>query len=108
MMSDTTWDDADRLRRRQAKLDDDQVLDKGLDSLPSCVVGKLASGTGAVNTFATFEIQTVLGTETDGSTGTLSGTGVMIKAMNLGGTTPAAGAAVICHRTNYRWAFRYG
>jgi hypothetical protein len=107
-MSDTAWDDADRLRRRQAKLDDDRVLDRGLDSLPSCVVAKLVSGAGTVNTFATFEIQAVLGTETDGSTGTLSGTGVMIKAMNLGGSTPAVGTAVICHRTNYRWAYRFG
>lgn len=106
-MSDTAWDDADRLRRRQGQIQDDLDVARGLVSYPDCVVAKLVSGS-ALGSFGTLEIQRVTGTEADGSPGILTGIGITIKAVNLGTTAPTIGIPVICHRVSHRWIFRYG
>ena len=106
-MGEATWDDAERLRIRQAGLDDDRSVVKGLNSQPACVVAKVVSGTAAGQTYFTMELQMVTGTEADGSPGIVTAiTGVRFKAVNLGTTAPAVGTALICHRTSYRWVFR--
>lgn len=108
-MSEATWDDAERLRIRQAGTDDNLSVVRGLESLPACCVAKVISGTTAGQSYFTMEIQAVTGTEADGSAGVLTAlTNCRFKACNLGATAPAVGTALICHRTSYRWVFRNG
>ena len=108
-MGEATWDDADRLRRRQAEADDDLSVVAGLESLPACCVAKVVSGTAAGQAYFTMELQAVTGAEVEGTAGVLTAlTNCRFKACNLGATAPAVGAALICHRVSYRWVFRFG
>jgi hypothetical protein len=51
--------------------------------------------------------QSVLGTETEGSTGTFTGTPGTFKALNLGSAIPPSGTQVLVTFVGHRWVFRY-
>lgn len=61
---------------------------------------------GSASAYCTVAPLTVLGTETAGSAGDLSGSGGSFQALNLGGGDPT-GENVIVTSVGYRWVFRY-
>jgi len=61
----------------------------------------------AAGRFYACEIQGLLGTESEGSTGTLTA-GRTIYAYNLGASIPPTGTPVLLTEIPYRWVFRYG
>lgn len=104
------FDDADRLRARQAEADVISAADPGvLGRGSNCFVGKVSTASGpAAPGFFKVEVQDVTGAETEGGAGTLTATGRFVIAMNLGGSVPSSGTAVIVTDVNYRFAFRHG
>lgn len=104
-------DDVERLLRRQDESDDDASRDEGSagDGTPT-FLGKTTTITTYPTTAARFYgviPQDVTGTDTEGSTGTLTALTGTILALNLGGAIPPSGTAVICFRVDHRWCFVY-
>lgn len=102
-----------------ARIDRDRLDDLGDDI--DRAVGDQADGTAVVvaRTFAETSypttanvrfacmIQDVGGTETEGSSGSLSDTGAILYPLNLGTAIPPVGTAVIVVQNGDRWSFRY-
>lgn len=61
----------------------------------------------AANRFYHCEIESVLGTETEGSSATFDGASKTIKAYNLGSGIPPVGTRVIACHVPYSWVFQY-
>jgi len=106
---DDNWDEAARLRRRQAGLDDDAAAPEGRSGLGvPCVVASVYHATGSTaGAFYTMELQDVSGSETEGASGVFTATGLRFKALNLGSVQPPNNTKVACQRGDYRWVFRY-
>lgn len=105
------FEDAELLRR-DAGLDRDErsrEVESGVGGSRS-----LLAKTKTVTTYPTAaarfyacEIQGLLGTESEGSTGTLTPQRT-IYAYNLGASIPPTGTPVLLTEVPYRWVFRYG
>lgn len=52
-------------------------------------------------------VQSVMGTESEGSAGVLADTGAVALALNLGTGKPPASSHVLVKRVNHRWTFRF-
>lgn len=104
-------DDLDRLRRRQDEADDAAARHVGLDdSGAPCLVGKTATVTTYPTTAGRFFAVTphdVTGTESEGSTGTVTATAGRFYALHIGTTIPPVGTTVVCVHLAHRWAFQY-
>lgn len=98
--------DAQRLRI----VDDDRhrELSQADNPPPGGTAARVAQITGAgyASAFNAVTFQSITGTETAGSTGTLASADSGF-AYNLGGTAPAAGTNVLCRFVAYRWTFRF-
>jgi hypothetical protein len=62
----------------------------------------------SANAFFPVESQGVLGTESAGSAGVLTGNGDTIYVYNIGSTKPPIGTTVLCEPTQYRTVMNYG
>lgn len=105
------FDEAEALRRDGAARDDAATRAEGPNpSGAPCVVAKTKAIATYPTTAAAFygvEPQHVTGTETEGSAGTLTGTGATILALNLGTAIPPVGTQVLVTFCDWQWCFRY-
>jgi hypothetical protein len=106
-----TFDDAEILR---SEADDDRAERSRVRESGTSGGRALLAKTKTVTTYPTVanrfyacEIQGLLGTEAEGSTGTLAA-GRTVYAYNLGATIPASGTQVLLTEVPYRWVFRHG
>jgi hypothetical protein len=105
------YDDAEKLR-----LDDDAFDLRDRPSPQGDVEGAVSftGVTVAITSYPTtagkfygVQPQVVTGTETEGSSGTLTNVGTPILAKHVGTTAPPVGTAVVCTFIPYRWQFEY-
>lgn len=104
-------DELRQLRDRVADLEDllDRLEGEGNDGA-ACVVGTSfaqSSYPGSAGMFYAFHRTSVTGTETEGSTPTLTTDADVILAANLGTAVPPSGTAIPLDRVPHRWVFRH-
>jgi hypothetical protein len=104
-------DDAKRLRVRESELRESLV---STAREPTAGAPTLVAKTTKITTYPTSAAsffgctpQTVLGTETEGASGTLTAGTQTFLALNLGTVAPPVGTAVIVTFVANRWVFRY-
>jgi hypothetical protein len=61
----------------------------------------------SVNRFYHCEIMILSGTETEGGSATVDGSGKFVKAYNAGSAIPPTGTDVFGRFVGYRWVFRF-
>ena len=110
-MSSQSFDEAKRLRARDAALLDD-LSRRG--RFPSFGSPSLVAQTKAISTYPTSPQrffacvpQTVLGAEVEGGPGTLSPNPATFFALNLGTAVPPVGTNLLATFVESRWVFRY-
>jgi hypothetical protein len=104
-------DEARLLRLRESAL-----FDEFKDNRPDFVAGSLSllARTKVLHSYPTLascyfacEPLAVLGTETEGGPGVVSGNSTTFFALNLGSTIPPSGTQIVVTNVGNRWVFRY-
>ncbi|WP_435005153.1 hypothetical protein P12x_003047 [Tundrisphaera lichenicola] len=106
---DSEYDDARRLRERQARAEREASSPRGdAGGGAPCLVGQVLSPVGT-DPGAVFKLQAqdLTGDESEGSPGVLDDAGFHFFAINLGSAVPPIGTDVLCTFVSYRWVFRY-
>lgn len=105
--------DARILRDRLAAYDDafDAAQAGGDEDCSAAFLGKTTTVTTYPSTASAFYAVnpvSVVGTEAEGASASyVPTTGVVVYALNLGGSVPGVGTYVLCHSCGGRWTFRF-